>query len=432
MFSPKVFNYAGGAPVNLALSVSSAMLVKGGFDSMTAKLQATASYAMDYAKKNPTKALLMGATAAATVYYGTPYLSDAITHLGNMAPIKKAVVDHGSGAIKASMKEINPFTGTVLSTVELGKEAVSISKGISEVDGVKHISKEAMEKGVEAVKKLVKAAKEAGVSDRNITGVATAWVRSGADNISTYLGSLNDSAGIGFHAVSQDTEGALAKLAVERAGESAAKVLDTGGGSLQLVHDGMVYGTETASETFMQSAKKTFTNLGVSDHMWKKAEFSTLTDLAHKMTAAKNTANLSIMPTGVGEVVGIGNVYNGLAKVMKSLKIVDTLTITPESIDKLIQELSRKTTEQIGEIVASVGIPKSIAANIATNVALVKGVMETFGINTIKAVDANSGAAAFFLPQFWTNASLETSKAAMDFVGILSVTTSTNQSIATR
>ena len=63
-----------------------------------------------------------------------PHTCPMLLHLGNMAPIKKAVVDHGSGAIKASMKEINPFTGTVLSTVELGKEAVSISKGISEVD----------------------------------------------------------------------------------------------------------------------------------------------------------------------------------------------------------------------------------------------------------------------------------------------------------
>ena len=409
LWAPKVlestvgkFGVSAVAPL-LALSMSKTLV--------SASL-ARAKTAASYAKENPLKAAIAVTTAGLATYYGAPLIKEALFRMGETSlSSTKALIDHGSGAIKASVVTYNPFTNGIIKEVEVGKHAVSLSETmVTHANGSMALDKETMRQGVDAVKDLVERVKEKGVSLVNLTGAATAWARSEATNIQDYIDRVRQETGVTLNVLTQVDEGQFGRIAAAAKGVDVSKevVLDTGGGSLQLTQGQTVYGTETASATFASHVEQR-TGQKLGNIEWSKDLFKDLLEEAKSKTLASNTAGtgqnvLAALKKNVeqsgGGVKGIGNVYNGVLKFVKSLTTATT-RLTSEHLDTAMSKLAGKTTAQIAVLVEEAGLPKALAGNVAANLPLVGGVMKAFDLGFIDVVDTNSGAGVYFYDPLW-------------------------------
>ncbi len=428
-------NQAGAVGIMLAAPMLSHGIAKTAVSSM-ASMGATG---IAYAKKNPVKATAAVAVVGLAAWYGAPYIRDALYALGDTTlSATKAIIDNGSGAIKGSAIVYNPFTKQILKETKLGEEAVSLSKTMQTVTQgattAKMLESQTMEEAVAAIDKLVKNAKKAGISERHITGVATAWARSGAVNVPEYIQKVKDETGVTLNIVSQVDEGRIGLLAAKLAGvdTDSRTILDTGGGSLQLSRempqsmterffgsgdpDALVYGTETASATFANQVQQDYDLGSLSDAQWSMDNMEWMTDRSIDLTRAQNTALTGdvlpqlqdiISKQGDGSVTGIGTVYKGTLDFLKSM-IPGTTTITEEGLTKAMEAIDGQSMKQVGELLQNANIPPSLAPSVATNLPLVRGIMKAFNVTSIEVVNANSGNGAFFYPKFWKDALRQT------------------------
>jgi hypothetical protein len=306
------------------------------------------------------------------------------------------------------------------------------------------LESQTMEEASNAIDQLVKKAKEAGISARHITGVATAWARSGAVNVPEYIKMVKDKTGVTLNIVSQVDEGRLGLLAAKLAGvdTDSRTILDTGGGSLQLSRempqsmterffgsgdrDALVYGTETASATFANQVQQDYGLGSLSDAKWSMDNMEWMTDRSIDLTRAQNTALTGdvlpqlqdIVSKGDGSVTGIGMVYKGTLDLLKSMSPGAT-TITEEGLTSAMEAIDGRSMQQVGELLQKANIPAHLAPSIATNLPLVRGIMKAFNVTSIEVVNANSGNGAFFYPKFWQDALSQTASKIEEYVDVL-------------
>ena len=450
-------NQAGAFGIMLAAPMLSHGIAKAAVSSMVSM----GVTGISYAKKNPVKATAAVAVAGLAAWYGAPYIRDALYALGDTTlSATKAVIDHGSGSIKGAIVTYNPFTVNIVEKVNdagekvqaissLGKHSVSLSDSMKMAmqgdQPVKMLDRETMKNGVAAVKELVEKAKAAGLSQRQIVGVATAWAREGAVNMPDYMQAIQEQTGLTLAVASQADEGLLGLLAAKLSGIDTASsaILDTGGGSLQLSAEmplsmterffgsgesgSLVYGTKTASETFANQMREDF-GLGKISQAWPMDNMEWITDRAIDLTRAENTALTGdVLPQlqdivskqGDGSVTGIGNVYAGTLNFIKHLNN-QTTTITEDGLTAAMEAIDGRSIDEVKILLQNAGLPGSIAPSFTTNLPLVRGIMKAFNVESIKVADVNSGLGAILIPKFWKDSLSQTASkinAGVELVG---------------
>ncbi|MBN9564664.1 MAG: hypothetical protein J0G29_01000 [Alphaproteobacteria bacterium] len=422
-------------PLAIGLMVAAPLLSYNVAKTAVSAMASMAGTAISYAKQHPVQAIAAVGVAGLAAWYGTPYIRDALYALGDTTlSATKAIIDNGSGAIKGTAIVYNPFTKTILKETPLGQYGVSLSKTMQTVtEGattVKMLDSKTMVEASDAIDKLVETAKKAGISPRHITGIATAWARSGATNVADYIEMVRQKTGVTLNVASQLDEGKLGLVAAQSAGidTSLHPILDTGGGSLQLSRempqsmtarffgsgepDVLVYGTEVASATFANQMQQDYGVGSLADARWSIENLEWMTGRSLELTSARNTAltgdtlpqlQKMISKYGDGSVIGIGNVYAGILKLVRQFT-PETTRITEEGLTVAMEGLDGLSMEQLGTIIEKAGMPKFIAPSIATNLPLVRGIMKAFNVTSIDVASVNSGNGAFFYPQFWQDA----------------------------
>lgn len=437
---------------NIATPLVSSMVSKSGLSGIVTTAK--------WAKDNPSKALAAGILAGAVGYYAVPELIEKIKELGD-GPLSttRAIIDNGSGAIKGSVITYNPFTGKLVG--DPIKLATNLSTSLSKaIQADKTLPDDAIERGISAIKDLVSKAQELGVHPSQISGVATAWARE-AENAPDYLKRVLDETGVKLSVVTQQMEGEFGASAAKLVSNipTDATIFDAGGGSTQATFkvisspninhpeileedlflkthslvessplhttsgeksflegmldtfgmnsgDYQVYGTTQASETFKQTTEKYF---GLSpDTVWDTDTIKKTVDLAEKVSSASNTAGsgMGVLKSIQSQAQGgarfaIGNVYNGVLKMVQEMGGNSDRVVTVSEIDTVLKNLSGKTGKDIADILVKKGVNSFAAANAMTNLSLVKGLMQTYGIDSVDVLNTESGTGAFFNETVW-------------------------------
>ena len=399
---------------SLDFTQSISSLVKKGVMDAAASRAATAT---SYGHENPIKAALAVRTAGIVSYYTSPKIKDALVQLGDSTlSAKRAVIDHGSGAIKGSVVTYNPFNNKMIGEeISLGKYTISLSKTMKKEGSTKHLDEMTMEKGVEALRQLVDAALKEGVALENIVITATAWARAGAENTPSYIKRVEAETGVPLFVLSQEEEGKLGQIAAASRGVNVGveTILDTGGGSLQLTHGKDVHGLAMGSATFAEEFKNFMIGDDLERMQWSKGAFARLKAEGRKRARGGNTADTGDVLQGLKEAIknkdggvkGIGDFYGGVLKFAKLLSpesmAPETMRLTLQDLKIAMEKLEGLSAQEIGAMLEEVGIPKQLAGIVTINSPLMYGIMKAFDLKHIEVVNTNSGAGGYFYGRLW-------------------------------
>ena len=142
---------------------------------------------------------------------------------------KIAAIDVGTNSIHLIIASVD-HRGLMTAHYK-DKDAVRLGSGFKDM---KHLSDEAIERGIAALKRFAEKARE---YNAEIYAVATSAVRE-AENKETFLRRAKEEAGVSIEAISGIEEGRLIYLGASRAlpiSERQALVLDIGGGSVETI-----------------------------------------------------------------------------------------------------------------------------------------------------------------------------------------------------
>lgn len=150
----------------------------------------------------------------------------------------RAAIDIGMGGPKLQVAEVDLESNKIIKTLHTQRYFVNFYDSIDQSSS-RELSLETMEKGLDAVKNAIKTAH---FFDTNgIVAIATASFRS-ASNGMEFAEIIEKETGVKVHVIDQDLEGRLAFQAALAKTETGAEnliVWDIGGGSIQLVSQGV-------------------------------------------------------------------------------------------------------------------------------------------------------------------------------------------------
>lgn len=294
----------------------------------------------------------------------------------------RAALDVGSGTTKLKVAQVNICTHKILKVLAESHRKVSYAASLESNN--QNIPDHLVDKGIVAINELKKIASKYGVV--KMKGVATSAFRL-AKNGQAVIDRINTKvSGLSLKRITQREEAEIGYAGVEIQLEKQKKnfvLWDIGGGSMQILakKDGQVltYFGNIASNTFRTHflSASEIKQGKVSPNPISKKEFKESLvwlkkELAPKIKEAKLETVLSEWP-----VYGIGGVHNYAVS-----KVINKKTWTASELRSFIQTRLGKGDKELG------GSDQYKPSRVS-NLILVLGFMEAFGIEKVSAKKVN-------------------------------------------
>ncbi|MGE3610432.1 MAG: Ppx/GppA phosphatase family protein [Bacteriovoracaceae bacterium] len=305
----------------------------------------------------------------------------------------RAAVDVGSGNTKMKVAIVDKCELKIIKIIEVYAEKIDFKEDLMKSSD-KTLSQELQKKALKVFANLRAVARSLDVQENNIVGVATAALRD-AKNGQEFVAQIHSQLGIRIKVISQHEEGVVGYYAAqsELGNQKNIVVWDIGGGSSQITYrlkNGFhVYEGDLASVNFK--------NRLISE-IQKKDGVSpnplSLEDAKQGVKLVKNHLRekpdqevVKKIKKNHGIVFGIGGVHG--ESIRKQLNQND---YTIKDLDKGLKNRVGLSDEEIGG---------KYAATDVTNLSLVKGYMQYFGIKKVKIVEVNNSNGILLMPEFW-------------------------------
>jgi len=312
--------------------------------------------------------------------------------------VRRAAFDIGSAAIKCTIADVDIATGRIMKTVEELSQKIDFAEDLARSYD-NNFSKEIMNKGIEAIKKMKLVAIEHRVVE--YSGAGGAAFRS-ARNGRAYFVRIKDETGIQCRIISEQQAALLSYHAARQRLDTSTMdmlVWNIGGSSMQMTarnpHGGLTFYTDAM-------ASVSFKNVVIDVIQGKNA--STVTtpnpvsagEVKRALDYVQSYAEMNVPPQimariqeGKVHVAGIGGVHY--------YSIPETLgrrnsSYTREEVEQALKEWTGKPDEAFDSEYANTRL---------TNLILVLGYMKAFNLDTVFPLKINEADGLLAAPEFW-------------------------------
>lgn len=301
-------------------------------------------------------------------------------------------LDVGSGSTKAKGVVFDSYRSSIDKELKSLNVPMGYQKHISQSAGGHTLSEEAQVEGMQKLLDIINSFKHNGIDTIKCAGIATAWARN-AYNSSDYT-DLLDKFGMHIKTISQKEEGEIGYKVAESKLMSANDnaelvVLDIGGGSFQLTHQGSydldVFNGPYGSSNFSKE---------IRDHVGNHNSFLSTDEVSLAREYAKEHVNFDKVGNDDVKVAGIGQFLNLGIK-----GLLDKEYVTLTDVKDLISSFSDMTFSEANAQFPKIGSEFMLAEH--TNLILLEAIMEAEQVDTIHFVDAKSVDYVMLTESFW-------------------------------
>lgn len=303
--------------------------------------------------------------------------------------INRAAFDLGSGSFKVKVAKVDHCKEKIIEVIFEDSSKTGFKDAVVEIKGEKTISTEKLKAGAEVVNGFFQKAKALGAKE--FYGVGTQVFRD-IKNSDEFLKMLPKK--IKIKIATQQEEAELGYLAAKLNIPNQKRPLvvwDVGGGSQQLVyrdefnktHSYLGTFASSRARDFVRSEKKLAADVLSPNPVGKDAPVyqEKIKEMAKtEISGDKNVARiLKVIPQA--NVVGLGNLHSFcILRQVKETQAVKNDAYSLEEVIKTIKVQSTKDDKAIGGNYADTDV---------TNLILIAGFMEAFGMKEISVVSAN-------------------------------------------